>query len=480
MIANLKPYPAMRESGVEWLGEVPEYWEVRRNGRLFAQRNEVDRPDLPILEVSLRTGVRVRGSDKSDRKQVMSDRDKYKRAVKGDIAYNMMRMWQGAVGVAPVAGLVSPAYVVARPLPGTDARYFQKLFRTPSYMQEVNRYSHGIVKDRNRLYWEDFKAIPTCYPPPEEQAAIVRFLDHVDRRIRRYIRAKRKLIALLTEQKQAIIHRAVTRGLDPNVPLKDSGVEWLGEVPAHWKLLRGKYVGKLFSTPSVSDESLTDVGDGLPMYLKVSDLGKVDTESRLRVSALYVSSSSETPVNAIRSCIVFPKRGGAIYTNKVAIVEGKFLLDPNLMGWAITDSFEPRYVALLVRTRTLADLADVSSVPQINNKHINPIFFPAPPIKEQRAILSWLESALADLVAVEFSAESEIALLRAYRTRLIADVVIGKLDARETAASLPEEPDTPADEAEFDDMLSNKSELIEADTHRKNDEEHHDQEHDDE
>src|SRR3990172_4090999 len=157
IIASLKPYPAYRDSGVPWLGQIPSRWEIRRNGRLFAQRNQTGFPDLPILEVSLKTGVRVRDFEASSRKQVLSDRAKYKRARRGDIAYNMMRMWQGAVGVPPVDGLVSPAYMVARPLPGTDARYFQHLFRTDSYMNEVNKFSRGIVSDRNRLYWEDFK-----------------------------------------------------------------------------------------------------------------------------------------------------------------------------------------------------------------------------------------------------------------------------------------------------------------------------------
>jgi type I restriction enzyme S subunit len=133
MIADLEPYPAMRDSGVPWLGEVPEHWEVRGNGRIFAQRNEPGYPDLPILEVSLRTGVRVRDFDGSNRKQVMANRDQYKRAAADDIAYNMMRMWQGAVGVAPLDGLVSPAYVVARPLLGTVPRYFAYLYRTAAY-----------------------------------------------------------------------------------------------------------------------------------------------------------------------------------------------------------------------------------------------------------------------------------------------------------------------------------------------------------
>src|SRR6185295_13145733 len=176
-----------KNSGVPWLGEMPAGWEVRRNGRLFAERKETGFPDLPILEVSLRTGVRVRDFSLSERKQVMDERGKYKRAARGDIAYNMMRMWQGAVGVAPTDGLVSPAYVVARPLPGTVSRYFAYLYRTSAYMGEVNNYSHGIVADRNRLYWDEFKQIPTPYPPPEEQSAIVHFLNWVNGRLERAI-----------------------------------------------------------------------------------------------------------------------------------------------------------------------------------------------------------------------------------------------------------------------------------------------------
>ena len=149
---GLNPNVRLKPSGVEWLGDVPEHWEMVRNGQIFVQRNEKGFPELPVLEVSLRTGVSIRDFENSDRKQMMAVRSDYKRAVKGDIAYNMMRMWQGAVGVAPVDGLVSPAYVVAKPLRGNDPRYFSALFRTGGYMTEVDKYSRGIVKDRNRLY----------------------------------------------------------------------------------------------------------------------------------------------------------------------------------------------------------------------------------------------------------------------------------------------------------------------------------------
>ena len=209
-----QPYSAYKPSGVEWLGEVPEHWEVVRNGQLFVQRNETDFPELPILEVSLKTGVRIRDLENSDRKQIMTVRGEYKRAVNGDIAYNMMRMWQGAVGVAPVDGLVSPAYVVAKPLRGNAPRYFSALFRTSAYMAEVDKYSRGIVKDRNRLYWDDFKQMPALRPPPYEQTAIVCYLDKATADIDTAIDRARRQIDLLREYRTRLIADVVTGKLD--------------------------------------------------------------------------------------------------------------------------------------------------------------------------------------------------------------------------------------------------------------------------
>ena len=204
----------MRDSGVEWIGEIPAHWEIVRNGRLFVQRNEIGFPELPILEVSLKTGIRIRDFEDSDRKQVMSDRSMYKRAVKGDIAYNMMRMWQGASGVAPVDGLVSPAYVVAKPLVGTESRYFDALFRTRAYMAEVDKYSRGIVKDRNRLYWEDFKQMPTPCPPPDEQVLIADAIAESTVTSDEGVHRIEHQISLLQEYRTILIADVVTGKLD--------------------------------------------------------------------------------------------------------------------------------------------------------------------------------------------------------------------------------------------------------------------------
>ena len=204
----------LKSSGVEWLGDVPEHWEVKRNSQLFTQRNQMGFAELPILEVSLKTGVRVRDFESAIRKQVMSDRDKYKRAAKGDIAYNMMRMWQGAVGVAPVDGLVSPAYVVARPLAGVEVRYFSSLFRTASYMSEVDNCSRGIVKDRNRLYWEDFKQIHSPCPPLGEQTQIADYIDEGTQSVNNAIDRINREISLLREYRTRLIADVVTGKLD--------------------------------------------------------------------------------------------------------------------------------------------------------------------------------------------------------------------------------------------------------------------------
>ena len=207
-------FSTYKRSGVDWLGEMPEHWQLVRNGRVFAQRNENGHPELPILEVSLRSGVRVREFGSSGRKQVMSDRSLYKRAAQGDIAYNMMRMWQGAVGVAPTDGLVSPAYIVAKPVPEIDSRYFDHLYHTGSYMTEVDKYSRGIVKDRNRLYWEDFKQMPAPCPPPDEQAAIADAVDRQTATTGACIRNVRSQTRLAREYCSRLVADVVTGKLD--------------------------------------------------------------------------------------------------------------------------------------------------------------------------------------------------------------------------------------------------------------------------
>jgi type I restriction enzyme S subunit len=445
MIADLKPYPAMKDSGVPWLGKVPSIWSIARNGRLFTQRNETGFAHLPILEVSLKTGVRVRNLDGSGRKQMMFDRDKYKRARKDDLAYNMMRMWQGAIGMAPTDGLVSPAYVVARPLRGGEPKFFLYLFRTDAYMGEVDKFSHGIVKDRNRLYWEGFKQMPSPVPPPDEQSAIVRFLDYADRRIRRYILAKQKLIKLLEEQKQAIIHRAVTRGLDPNVRLKPSGVDWLGNVPDHWEVvaLRHRYsqcLGKMLDSKRITGNH------SLP-YLRNTDV----QWDRINIKDLPTMDIPQTEYDRynVQKGDLLVCEGGeiarcAIWSGELAVCgfqKALHRLRPRNAGRDV-----PRFMYYALRAAAKGNAFNdghLSTIAHLTGDKLRAHRFPFPPMTEQESLVSLLDSALKQVDQAVFTAAREIALLREYRTRLIADVVIGKLDVRAAAARLTDEGDEP-------------------------------------
>jgi type I restriction enzyme S subunit len=450
MIEGLKPYAEYKESGLPWLAAMPSHWRTSRNGNLFQQRNDTGYPDLPVLEVSLRTGVRVRSFGASERKQVMADARKYKRAAAGDVAYNMMRMWQGAVGVAPIDGLVSPAYVVARPLAGTKARYYTTLFRNASYMGEIDAASRGIVKDRNRLYWDQFKQMRSLVPPPDEQAAIVRFLDHANRTIDGFIRAKRKLIALLGEQKQAIIHRAITRGLNPDVPLKRSGLPWLGDIPRHWTLKRFKFLASINSG---------QVDPREPHYRKMALIAPNHIQSvtgRLLATETALEQGADSGKYLVRE-------GQVIYSKirpnlrKATIAPCECLCSADM--YAITPRGElfPDFLLLLLLSQPFTKFAvDASmrvAMPKVNREALANCLMWYPNHGEQEALLVHVAEESKPYDSAIARTEREIALMQEYRMRLTADVVTGKLDVRAAATTLPALPTDATADPETDDPL---------------------------
>ncbi len=441
----MKPYPEYRDSGVAWLGPVPAHWEVRRNGRLFAQRVETGFAELPILEVSLKTGVRVRDMDNLKRKQVMSDRDKYKRAAEGDIAYNMMRMWQGAVGVAPVDGLVSPAYVVARPFEDTDSRYFSYLFRTSAYMAEVDGYSRGIVKDRNRLYWEDFKRMPSCVPPPDEQRRIADHLDAHGRFVQRFIRNRRRLIEVLNEQKQAIIDRLVTRGLDPSVRLKPSGIAWL-EIPAEWEVNRLRNVAELV----VSNVDKHTHDGEIPVRL----CNYVDVYKNRRITGdLPFMAATASPDEVRRFRLhrgdVVVTKDSEIWTDIAVPALVDYEAEDFVCGYhlAILRPFERMRSAYLLHVLQAKSVVvqfhvEAQGVTRFGLSHsaIKNVIVPYPTPAEQDAIVAAIEEQTRDIDCAIRRTLREIELIREYRTRLISEVVTGKIDVREATEAAAAEP----------------------------------------
>ncbi len=465
MIEDLKPYPETKDSGLTWLGEIPAHWEIKRNGSLFLQRNAVGEPDWPILEVSLRTGVRIREFGSSKRKQVMSDKAKYKCATEGDYVYNMMRMWQGAAGIAPVDGLVSPAYVVAKPLPHINPGYFASLFRTDDYLAEIDAFSRGIVKDRNRLYWDQFKQIPTPCPPTEEQDAIVRFLTWATNRLDRTIRAKRRIIALLNEQKQAIIHRAVSRGLDPFVPLKDSGIPWLGEIPEHWEVRKLKHISPQITVGIVIQPARLYVSNGVPALrslnlsggtITISDLVHISEDghmanrkSRLEEGDVVVVRTGRTGIAAM----IPAELDGANCIDLLIIRKSNALLSEYLL----------MYLGSSGAKEDIAFHSVGAIQAHYNTGTLANLRIPLPAAEGQRQLLLACDEKLAPIRAANIRLQREITLLHEYRTRLIADVVTGKLDVRQAAAGLPEAID-PLDAGEPGDEIEELEPVEEEET----------------
>jgi type I restriction enzyme, S subunit len=211
---GLDPHAPLRESGIPWLGEIPEPWETRKVAWLFRERDERCEPELPLLEVSINLGVVLREFSDERIESTAADFNTYKVARRGDVVFNKMRMWQGAVGVAPEDGLVSPDYVVAAPKGPLASAYAHLLFRTEAFSAECARHSHGIVWDRLRLYWEGFRDIEVPLPPSREQDRIVEHTARETAKLENVRVATERTSALLKERRSALIAAAVTGQID--------------------------------------------------------------------------------------------------------------------------------------------------------------------------------------------------------------------------------------------------------------------------
>lgn len=453
MSAALGPYAEYRDSGTDWLPQVPAHWGVVRNGRLFAERNETGFPDLPILEVSLRTGVRVRDME-GGRKQQMADRAKYKRAAKGDIAYNIMRMWQGAVGIAPCDGLISPAYVVARPLDDVEPRFYTYLFRTTAYMREVDFASRGIVPDRNRLYWQYFKPLMSPLPPPDEQRQIADFLDAYTSQVHRLIVAKRRLIKAVHEKNQLALHELLIRGLDRTAPLTPSGHPWLGDVPQGWEVAPLKQFAAVNPSLGSALPGRTDEVTFLPMERIGVDATVDYSEQRQvrTVSSGFTSFSLGDVILAkITPCF---ENGKSAWLNEMPTEVGFGTTELHVLR--PTPRLRPELLLQWLRLDLFRQWGEVSMVGAAGQQRVPPRFVRdfviavSPSAEEQERMVVDARALNDEHRFVTDRIRREIDLILEYRDGLIAAVVTGQLDVREAAIPVVDGEDL-ADDTATDD-----------------------------
>ena len=203
----------MKESGIDWIGEIPGHWEMKANRAIFRERNEKGREGFPLLSVSIHSAVstdevaeelNIRGRIK------IEDKSSYKLVKCNDIVFNMMRAWQGAIGRVLNEGMVSPAYIVAESIMQIDSLFIENQFRTTGYIESMNRVSRGITDFRKRLYWDQFKGLNTIIPPLHEQQEIVAYLEEKTSKIDQAIAQKQEQIAKLKDYKQSLINEVVT------------------------------------------------------------------------------------------------------------------------------------------------------------------------------------------------------------------------------------------------------------------------------
>lgn len=432
-------YPNYRQPKMRWLPAVPEHWNEQRAKTFFREVDERSKTGQEeLLSVSHLTGVTPR----SQKKVTMFKAASYvgsKLCRPGDIVINTLWAWMAALGASRHVGIVSPAYGVYRPhhADSFNPAYLDYLLRTRAYVAEYIGRSTGIRSSRLRLYPNQFLDIALIQPPRPEQDQIVAYLRAQDAHIARFIKTKRDLIKLLTEQKLRIIDHAVTRGLEAAVALKPSGIEWLGEVPEHWEVALIKHVADVrFSgvdkhshdhetpvrlcnyTDVYKNDRITDDMDLMRATATVAEIARLT----LKAGDVILTKDSETPDDIGVPAWVPEDLPGVVCAYHLGLLRpvpdrvlGEFLF--RAIGSARTA--QQFHVLATGVTRFALGKHDVKNA-----------VIALPPIEEQRTICRWITDECKPLDDAIARTEEEIKLIREYRDRQIADVVTGQVDVR--------------------------------------------------
>ena len=448
MTVGLHPYPSYRPSGVPWLGDVPNHWEVRRLRTVADMR--VSNVDKHTREgeypVRLCNYVDVYKNDRiSQAMPFMTATASWYEIERFGLGQDDVLITKDSeawddIGVPSL--VVETAYdllpgyhlAVLRPFREIIGPYLAGTLQSKVVAYQFHVRANGVT--RYGLTHAGIQSVQIPLPPPPEQRAIVRYLDYMDRRIRRYVAAKRKLIALLEEERQAIVNRAVTRGLDPNVRLKPSGVEWLGDVPENWERRRLKTVLRPIDTRSTSgSETLLSLrrDHGVVVY---AEHFKRPSQSRSLVGFKLVSAG-QLVVNRLQANngLIFNSTVDGLVSPDYSVFEGRSPIDMKFLSDLLRTSsyrayFRQNATGLGTGTAGFLRLYDDTLLE-------TPVYLPH--VGEQSAIVEQMDKAIGDRDTAIARSRQQIELVEEYRTRLIADVVTGKLDVRAAAAQLPDE-----------------------------------------
>lgn len=426
---SLPRYEEYKDSGTDWLRDIPAHWSTHRLGYFFEERREkVSDKEFPPLSVTKHGVVpQLATAAKTD------DGDNRKKVATGDFVINSRSDRKGSGGVAPQEGSVSLINIVLRPVTGIDIQFVHHLLRSVPFQEEFYRFGKGIVADLWSTNYSEMRNIALAVPELDEQAAIAVFLDRETAKIDTLIAEQEKLIALLAEKRQATISHAVTRGLNPDVPMKDSGVDWLGNVPAHWDVVPLKHLVELKSGGTPSKANLNYWDGEIPWAsakdLKVEKLhSTIDciTHNALEAGAASLVQSGAILV-VVRGMILarmFPVVETlvpmAINQDLKAVLPGK-RLRATFLAWLLRGSADESLLRLDEAGHgTKALRMDAWTSMQL----------PVPPLEEQAEISEFISDKTQKLDELRSESERAIHILKERRSSLIAAAVTGKIDVR--------------------------------------------------
>jgi len=462
MIANLQPYPEYEESGLPWSPRLPAHWSKERAKWLFTKMERPVGDDDAVVTcfrdgmVTLRKNRRLRGFTEAIYEFG------YQGIRKGDLVIHAMDAFAGAVGVSDSDGKGTPVYAVCQPRPGVNAQYYAFIVRQMARSQWILALSRGIRERSTDFRYDTSGGQRVPLPPPEEQAVMVRFLDYANGRLERAVQAKRKVIALLHEQKQAIIHRAVTGqdqvveqkradgtsafSLQPStLPKKPSGIPWLGDIPFHWETRPLKQL--LVQMDYGTSENAR--GEG---RVRVLGMGHI------RDGSVFVpekGSLDRVPAGLLlwKNDLLFNRTNSPELVGKVGLFDGnpadEITFASYLVRLRVRGEHSPFWLNYLLNSTAFWSYARSQALVSLHQANLNSsryarMILPVPPRRgEQDAIVDAIRSQTSIVQRAIARTEREIALLREYRTRLTADVVTGKLDVRPAARQVPAEPAAP-------------------------------------
>jgi len=422
-------YPDYKDSGVAWLGEVPGHWELTRVGARFCERREkVSDTDFPPLSVT-KNGI----VPQLDTAAKTDDNDNRKCVLAGDFVINSRSDRKGSSGLSDLDGSVSLINTVIRPDEGLDGGFVHHMFRSVAFQEEYYRYGKGIVADLWSTNYGEMKAICLAVPPLAEQTAIAAFLDRETAKIDALVTEQERLIALLKEKRQAVISHAVTKGLNPNAIMKNSGIPWLGEIPAHWDATALKRLcNKITDGAHISPET----EGGTRAFVSTKDVSEdgINFEGCLLTSESSYEYLVRTGCQPVEGDVLFSKDGTIGRTVVVREARDFVVASSLIIIRPCPSELDADFLDYLcqssVVTAQVESFVKGAGLPRLSIQNLLRVIGVFPPISEQRLIAEWLSELLGEFKLLMGEAQFAITLLQERRAALISAAVTGKIDVR--------------------------------------------------